>query len=136
MSATQVWTWLNHDVMLAVHDEQLDEHGGLSGIRDMGLFASAVERPKNLATDESADESPDVADLAASYGSGLANNHPFNDGNKRTAYVAMELFLVLNGYQLTSSDADSVLMMLGVASGDIAKTQFAQWIRHNMKRRI
>jgi death on curing protein len=130
MAATKPWTWLNHDIMLAVHDEQLDEHGGLSGIRDVGFFESAMERPKNLA----AYESPDAADLAASYGCGLAKNHPFNDGNKRTAYVAMELFLVLNGYQLTSSDADSVLTMLQVASGDIGEKKFAQWIRNNMKR--
>lgn len=128
--ATKPWIWLNHDIMLAVHDEQLDEHGGLSGIRDVGSFESAMERPKNLATYES----PDAADLASSYGCGLAKNHPFNDGNKRTAYVAMELFLVLNGYQLTASDADSVLTMLQVASGDIGEKKFALWIRHNMKR--
>lgn len=123
------WIWLQRDVMLAVHDEQLDEHGGLSGVRDMGLFESAIEPPKNLA----AYESPDAADLAASYGFGLAKNHPFSDGNKRTAYVAMELFLVLNGYQLSSSDADSVLTMLQVTSGDMSEKKFAQWIRNNIK---
>ena len=131
MTVSTLWTWLNHDIMLAVHDEQLDEHGGLSGIRDVGLFESAMERPKNLA----AYESPDAADLAASYGCGLAKNHPFSDGNKRTAYVAMELFLLLNGFVLTTSDADSVLTMLGVASGDISEVQFAKWIRSNIQKR-
>lgn len=131
MTVSTLWTWLNHDIMLAVHDEQLDEHGGLSGIRDVGLFESAMERPKNLA----AYKSPDAADLAASYGCGLAKNHPFNDGNKRTAYVAMELFLLLNGFVLTTSDADSVLTMLGVASGDISEVQFAKWIRSNIQKR-
>ncbi len=131
MAVGKPWTWLNHDIMLAVHDEQLDEHGGLSGIRDVRLFESAMERPKNLA----AYESPDAADLAASYGCGLAKNHPFNDGNKRTAYVAMELFLMLNGYQLTSSDADSVLTMLQVASGDIDEKKFAEWIRNSIQKR-
>lgn len=130
MTAAKTWIWLNHDIMLAVHDEQLDEHGGLSGIRDVGLFESAMERPKNL----DAYGTPDEADLAASYACGLAKNHPFSDGNKRTAYVAMELFLVLNGYQLTSTDADSVLTMLQVASGDVEEETLATWIRKNMKR--
>jgi death-on-curing protein len=129
MQAKSHWVWVERDIMLAVHDEQLEEHGGLSGLRDMGLFESAMERPKNLA----AYESPDVSDLAASYGCGLAKNHPFLDGNKRTAYVAMELFLVLNGYQLMSSDADSVLTMLQVAAGDMSEKAFAKWIRNNIK---
>ena len=129
-TAQPTWVWLDIDVLHAVHDEQLSEHGGLAGLRDRGLFESALDRPKNLA----AYESPDAAGLAACYGCALAKNHPFNDGNKRTAYVATELFLVLNGYQLTSSDADSVLTMLGVASGDISEQAFAQWIRNNIQR--
>jgi len=127
---TENWVWIDNEVVYAVHDEQLDEHGGLSGVRDAGLFDSALDRPKNLA----AYESPDAADLAACYGYGLAKNHPFIDGNKRTAYVLVELFLALNGYQLISSDADSVITMLGVASGQMTERQFAQWIRNNIKK--
>lgn len=123
----KAWVWLDPTVMLAVHDEQLHEHGGLAGTRDAGLFESAIERPKNLA----AYGSPDCADLAACYGYGLAKNHPFMDGNKRTAFVATELFLALNGQDLTASDAECVLTMLNVASGQISEQQFAQWIRDN-----
>ncbi len=125
------WVWIERSVLLAVHDEQLAEHGGAVGLRDAGLFDSALARPLNLA----AYGEPDVADLAASYGVGLAKNHPFVDGNKRTAFVAVELFLALNGYALTASDADCVLTMLGVAAGDIDEVAFAAWIRTNSKTR-
>lgn len=124
------WVWIDNEVVYAIHDEQLAEHGGLAGVRNAVLFDSALDRPKNLA----AYESPDAADLAACYGYELAKNHPFIDGNKRTAHVLVELFLALNGYQLVSSDADSVLTMLGVASGQITERQFAQWIRNNIKK--
>ena len=87
------WVWLDPAVLRAVHEEQLAEHGGASGTRDAGLFESALARPENLA----AYGAPDAAALAAAYGWGLARNHPFVDGNKRTAFVATELFLMLNG---------------------------------------
>ncbi|MDX1914250.1 MAG: type II toxin-antitoxin system death-on-curing family toxin [Methylophilus sp.] len=119
------WVWLNNAVMLAIHDEQLAEHSGISGIRDEGMFLSAMQRAPNLAQYGQ----PDHAELAAAYGVGLAKNHPFLDGNKRTAFVAVELFLVLNGYQLTATDADCVLTMLAVASGDLDEAAFATWIR-------
>lgn len=119
------WVWLDQAVMLAVHDEQLAEHGGGVGMRDMGMFDSAMNRPMHLA----AYGQPDVAELAAAYGFGLARNHPFVDGNKRTAFVAMELFLALNGYGLTASDADCVLTMLAVAAGEMSESDFAAWIR-------
>jgi death on curing protein len=125
------WIWIERSVLLAVHDEQLAEHGGAVGLRDEGLFDSALGRPMNLA----AYGEPDAADLAASYGVGLAKNHPFVDGNKRTAFVAVELFLVLNGYRLMASDADCVLTMLAVAAGDIDEAAFAAWIRNNAKPR-
>jgi len=127
----KTWVWIERSVLLAVHDEQLVEHGGAVGLRDAGLFDSALARPLNLA----AYAEPDVADLAAAYGVGLAKNHPFVDGNKRTAFVATELFLVLNGYMLLATDADCVLTMLGVAAGDLDEAAFAAWIRHNIKPR-
>ena len=119
------WIWLDRRVMLAVHEEQLAEHGGASGIRDEGLFDSALSRPLNLA----AYGAPDVAALAAAYGFGLARNHPFVDGNKRTAFVAVELFLWLNGQQLLADDASCVLTTLALAAGDLSEDAFADWLR-------
>lgn len=131
MVANQTWVWIDASVILAVHEEQLAEHGGGAGVRDAGLMESALAKPVNLA----AYGDPDVADLAAAYGFGLARNHPFVDGNKRTAFVAVELFLVLNGWSLAASDADCVLTMLAVASGDIDEATFAAWLRDNIARR-
>ncbi|MBI4984902.1 MAG: type II toxin-antitoxin system death-on-curing family toxin [Rhodocyclales bacterium] len=119
------WVWIERSVILAIHDEQLVEHGGAAGLRDEGLLDSALARPLNLV----AYGQPDVADLAATYGVGLAKNHPFVDGNKRTAYLAMELFLVLNGVELVADDADCVLTMLAVAAGELDEAGFAAWIR-------
>jgi death on curing protein len=121
------WVWLSRKVMLAVHDEQLAEHGGQFGVRDMALFDSALARPQQVA----AYGEPTAATLAASYGHGIARNHPFLDGNKRTAFVAVELFLVLNGFRLTADDTSCVLTMLDVAAGQISEEQFVDWIdRH------
>ena len=125
------WVWLDPKVLLAVHEEQLAEHGGASGTRDMGLFESALARPENLAHYGA----PDIADLAASYGCGIARNHPFIDGNKRTAFVAVELFLLLNGYELLADDTDCVLTMLAVASGALDEAGFAQWLRDHTQHR-
>ena len=125
------WVWLDPAVLHAVHEEQLAEHGGASGTRDAGLFASALARPENLA----AYGEPDAATLAAAYGWGLARNHPFVDGNERTAFVATELFLVLNGFELTADDAACVLTMLAVASGDMAEDEFAAWVRVHLQPR-
>ena len=124
------WVWLQTDVVLAVHEEQLAEHGGATGIRDARLMESALARPRNLAVSET----PDHADLAAAYGYGLARNHPFIDGNKRTAFVAVELFLALNGWQLDATDAECVLTMLALAAGDMSEADFADWIRRHSAR--
>ena len=121
------WVWIDPRAILAIHDEQLAEHGGGSGLRDQGLLESAMARPINLA----AYEDPDAAALAASYAVGLAKNHPFVDGNKRTAFVALELFLALNGRELMAGDVDCVVTMLAVAAGDIDETELAEWIRQN-----
>ena len=89
-------TWINLRVIQAFHDRQINEHGGLPGLRDEGLLLSALSRPENAF--HNSDPKPDVAELAAAYGFGVAKNHPFNDANKRTALIAMRLFLKLNGY--------------------------------------
>jgi death on curing protein len=121
--------WIDPDVLLAAHDEQLAEHGGAAGIRDRGLFESALARPKNLA----AYGDPDAAALAAAYGFGLAKNHAFVDGNKRTALVALELFLAINGFELTADDRQCVMVMLSVASGAFSENELAEWIRKHLK---
>ncbi len=126
------WTWLQRDVVVAIHEAQLAEHGGGSGVRDAGLLESALSRPENLA----AYGKPDVADLAAAYGYGISRNHAFIDGNKRTAFVAVELFLELNGFGLAVDDAACVMIVLAVASGEIPEAEFAAWIRtHAAKRK-
>jgi death-on-curing protein len=125
------WRWVAAEVLLAVHEEQLAEHGGAAGVRDLGLFESALARPQNQA----AYGNPDAADLAAAYGVGLAKNHPFIDGNKRTAFVAVELFLALNGHDLVADDADCVLTMLAVAAGSLDEPGFAAWLRTHSRPR-
>ena len=128
MTATnEPWVWIDPVVIRAIHEEQLSEHGGGMGTRDEGLLESALARPMQLA----AAGTPDVAAPAAAYGYGLAKNHPFIDGNKRTAFVAVELFLALNGLQLTASDTDCVMTMLAVAASDIDEDAFADWIRRH-----
>jgi death-on-curing protein len=127
----KTWVWLDAQVMQAVHEEQLAEHGGGSGVRDADLFESALSRPLNLV----ADGDPDVVALAAAYGFGLARNHPFVDGNKRTAFVAVELFLVLNGWVLLADDAQCVLTVLALAAGDLTEDEFAQWLRTHIQPR-
>ena len=119
------WVWLNRAVLIAAHDEQLTEHGGAAGFRDEGLFDSALSRPLN----PDAYGDPDVSALAAAYAVALAKNHPFIDGNKRTAFVAMELFLMLNGHELNATDAECVLAMLAVAASEWDEATLAAWLR-------
>jgi death-on-curing protein len=122
------WVWLDQRVLEAAHDEQLAEHGGATGIRDPGLLASALARPQNLA----AYGEPDAAALAASYCFGLAKNHAFVDGNKRIALVALELFLAINGFELTADDAQCVVTILSVASSVMPEAELATWIRKHI----
>jgi death-on-curing protein len=119
------WRWIDRAVLIAIHDMQLAEHGGGAGLRDGNLLESALAKPENLA----AYGEPDAAALAAAYGYGISRNHAFIDGNKRTALVATELFLQLNGWRLVVDDADCVLTMLAVATGDITEDAFADWLR-------
>lgn len=125
------WVWIDPAVLMAVHDEQLLEHGGAAGVRDAGLFESALARPRHLATYGE----PDAAALAAAYGYGIARNHPFIDGNKRTAFVAVELFLALNGLELQADDADCVMTMLAVAAGTRSEDELGAWIRNHSEPR-
>lgn len=127
----RAWVWLDPKVLLAVHEELLAEHGGAAGTRDAGLFESALARPRNLALYGE----PDVADLAAAYGCGIARNHPFIDGNKRTAFVAVELFLLLNEQELMADDEDCVLTMLAVAAGSLDEAAFAAGLRAHSRPR-
>jgi len=121
------WVWLNRAVIIAIHEVQLAEHGGGTGVRDAGLLDSAMGKPQQL--NNYGEPPPDAAALAASYGYGISRNHPFIDGNKRTGYVAAELFLRLNGWRLNADDASCVVTMLAVAAGDITEEAFAAWLR-------
>ena len=123
------WIWIDADVLRAVHEEQLAEHGGAPGVRDSGLFDSALARPQHLL----AYGEPDAAALAATYGWGLARNHPFADGNKRSAHVCYRVFLALNGYELRASAEAKYTHMLGLAEGSISETEFAEWLRANIR---
>jgi death-on-curing protein len=122
--------WVLDEVVLAIHDEQLATHGGLSGVRDRGAVESALSRPKNLAAYEACD---DVARLTAAYAYGIARNHGFADGNKRTALVVADLFLMLNGYELVSSPVENVLTVLSLADGSLSEEELTSWIRKNIK---
>ncbi len=125
------WVWIADSVVSAIHEAQLAEHGGITGIRDEGLLASALARPRNL---EAYGEDVDVSALAAAYAFGIARNHPFLDGNKRTAFVVMELFLDLNGWVLNSDDAGCISTMLALAAGDLSEKALVDWLRAHIAR--
>lgn len=125
------WRWVSRAALLLLHDESLAEHGGAPGVRDEGLLDSALARPLHLA----AYGEPDLADLAASYGVGLAKNHGFVDGNKRAAFLAVGLFLAINGQRLVATQADATLTMLAVAEGSLDEAGFAAWIRSRVQAR-
>jgi death-on-curing protein len=120
--------WLDGAVALALHDRQLAEHGGGGGIRDEGLLESALARPLNLW----ASGEPDLASLAAAYAFGVARNHPFVDGNKRTAWVLARLFLALNGVALAYTPEDAIQAMLSLAAGELSEDQMADWFRQRV----
>jgi death-on-curing protein len=122
-----VTVWLSRQIILAAHDEQLSEHGGASGIRDEGLLESALARPLNRA----GYGEPDTVELAAVYAIAIARNHPFIDGNKRAAYVAMVLFLALNGMAFVPDYGDAVITMLTMAAGEMPDDAFVDWVRAN-----
>ncbi len=119
--------WLVEDVVLALHAEMIAEHGGLGGVRDKGLLDSALARPGNLL----AYDDPSLFELAAAYGFGIVRNHPFVDGNKRTALMAIYVFLRLNGFRLTAPEVEAVVVFRDLATGDLDEALLARWIEAN-----
>lgn len=117
--------WIDKRALVRLHDESLAMHGGPSGVRDENLLDSSLARPQHLAVYGT----PDIAELAASYGVGLAKNYPFVDGNKRVAFLAVGMFLMVNGLRLTATQVDATLTMLAVASGELSEAEFAVWLR-------
>lgn len=120
--------WLTSSVVLGIHADQISKHGGSGGLRDRGLLESALERPRNRHHYE---PDSDLAELAASYGFGIARNHPFIDGNKRVAFQAMYVFLGLNRLRIESREEEVVSLTLSVASGDMEELQLASWLRES-----
>jgi death on curing protein len=123
--------WLEKALVLAIHDRQLAEFGGSDGVRDVALLESALARPQQLYA--YGDPPPDLAQLAASLAFGLARNHPFVDGNKRTAYVAYRTFLALNGADLDAPDEEKYLTLLSLAEGKLSEQQFAAWLGTHLR---
>jgi len=119
--------WLLEETLTAIHQRQIAEHGGSEGLRDEGLLSSALAGPKNLLA--YGEPSPDLASLAAAYAYGIARNHPFVDGNKRTALVAARTYLILNSVDLDATQDDKVLTFLNLAEGAISEEELADWIR-------
>jgi death-on-curing protein len=123
--------WLLIDRVLAIHRRQIAEHGGAAGVRDMGLLESALARAQNIHLYE---PKADIALLAAAYAFGIAKNHPFTDGNKRTAYVVMETFLIRNGFELHAPMPEKYVTFLGLAEGTLSEDELAGWLRERIVR--
>lgn len=119
--------WLTRQMIVAIHDEQLAIHGGASGLRDEGMLESALDRPKNKWSYENAD----LAELAAAYAFGIARNHPFIDGNKRTSLLALYTFLGVNGIDFVVPEAEAAAMILALAAGEVSEPSLVRWIRDN-----
>lgn len=122
--------WILEETVYAIHSRQIAEHGGLDGIRDKGLLLSALARPQNLFA--YSEESPHISALAASYAYGVAKNHPFIDGNKRTAFVLMRTFLLLNNYDIEATQEEKYLTFLKLAEGDLSEDELTNWIQRNL----
>lgn len=119
--------WLTAEMVVAIHDEQLAIHGGPSGVRDAGALESALDRPRN----KWAYEQAELPELAAAYAYGMARNHPFVDGNKRTALLALYTFLGINGVDFIVPEADAAAIILSLAAGEVSETSLTRWIRDN-----
>ncbi len=126
-----VWRWVDKHALLLLHDESLATHGGASGVRDQGLLDSALARPLNMV----AYGTPDVAELAAAYASGLVRNHAFIDGNKRAGFLAAGLFLYANGYRLACDQAAATAAVLALAASELDEASFAAWLRPHLQPR-
>ena len=124
--------WLNELSVVLLHAESVAEHGGSEGLRDRSLLQSALARARNLYVYEGVTE---AARLAAAYGFGIASNHPFLDGNKRTAFLAIGLFLLKNGYVLETDDTEAIRTMFALASGGLSEAELVEWIRRHSSER-
>lgn len=124
------WNWVQPATVYAIHDKQLAEHGGLSGVRNLNAVESALNRAQNLHA--YGKPPPDAADLAAAYIHGLATNHGFSDGNKRTAWVVGRLFLAINGIKLQFTHIDAINFMMAVAGGTRNEAETANWLRERI----
>jgi death-on-curing protein len=122
--------WIREDVALAIHRRQLAEHGGAEGVRDVGLLSSALARPRNILAHS--EEQPDLATLASAYAFGIARNHPFVDGNKRTAFVMYRTFLIVNGRDITATRAEKYSTFLSLARGDLSEDELIDWTRERL----
>jgi death-on-curing protein len=125
--------WIEKRLLLLLHDRQIAEHGGRQGVRDEGLQESALARPHQRFA--YADPPPDLADLAASLAHGIARNHAFVDGNKRSALVACETFIELNGAELTATDVEIYPVILALATGRLTEAEFSAWLRARLRLR-
>ena len=123
--------WIRDDIVVAIHQRQLAEHGGMTGVRDEGLLASALQRPKNLLL--YSEDPPDLAALAAAYAFGIIRNHSFADGNKRTAFVICRAFLILNEQDLEALHKEKVFTFLELAAGRMSEDELADWIRNHSR---
>lgn len=121
--------WLLPEALLAAHDAQIAEHGGLDGVRDMALFESALAHPRNIFVCGE----PTFCELAAAYAHRIAKNHPFLDGSERVAYVALRLFLLLNGFDLTAGTVEKIDVMMKLAAGELSEGGLAAWIADNSR---
>lgn len=120
--------WLSVDLVLDFHEMSIARFGGSEGLRDRGLLESALERPRNL---RAYGDAPSLYDLAAAYGAGLVKNHPFVDGNKRTGFLAMVVFLELNGLRFEASEVDAASMVIALAAGEIDEPALSEWLARN-----
>ena len=121
--------WLTPEIVLAIHAQSLRDHGGAEGLRDEAMLMSALDRPKNL----DAYSKAEIFSLAASLGFGLAKNHPFADGNKRTAFLSLYVFLGLNGWELDADEAEAAAITIDIAASDVNEEELALWLKANCK---
>jgi death-on-curing protein len=122
--------WIASDAVRRIHEEQIGETGGIQGIRDTGLLESALSRPHNLLG--YLEPPPDLVDLAAAYAFGITRNHPFLDGNKRTAYIVMRTFLLINGKDIVASEDDRYDTFIRLAASELTEADLADWIREHL----
>jgi len=124
--------WLLDEFIQQAHERELENHGGIAGVRDSGLLDSALARPKNLWAYST--EKPDAARIAAAYAFGIARNHPFLDGNKRTAWLAARTFLLRAGFEVGATQEEKFTAVLQLAAGELSEDAFAQWLRERLKK--